>query len=82
MPGAGADLFWQEASALQLPGIAAKPACAYRQGHSQEGETPRKAEETTARCLLTTEQMDRFLWFIVLWFRRIKFPPLTSGNAR
>lgn len=37
--GSGTDLFGQKASALQLPGLAAKPACSSHQGHSQEGET-------------------------------------------
>lgn len=39
LPGSGAYFFWQKASTLQLPGFAAKPACARCQGHSQEGET-------------------------------------------
>lgn len=45
MLGAGADLFWQKASALQLPGFVAKPACACRQGHRQEGDALHDTEE-------------------------------------
>lgn len=46
-PGAGAYLFWPEASALQLPGCVAEPACSCHQRHSEEGETSRSREKMT-----------------------------------
>lgn len=47
LSGAGADLFWPEASALQLPGCVAKPAGSCHQRHSEEGETSRGREKMT-----------------------------------
>lgn len=57
LPGTGANLFWQEASALQLPGFVAKPACTHHQGHSEAGETLHKAEEMTKK-LVTEHKTD------------------------
>ena len=56
LSGAGANLFWQKASTLQLPGFIAKPACAHHQGHSQEGETSHEAEEMIT--LITYHKTD------------------------
>lgn len=65
VPGAGADLFWQEASSLQLPGITAKPACAHCQGHSQEGEMSREAEQmtNTEKQMITDRKKTKWITF-------------------
>lgn len=52
MLGTGADLFWQKASALQLPGFSAKPPCAHHKGHSQEGEMLHNVQEIMSHLLL------------------------------